>query len=41
MDEKPVTPNPEDDESDIDGCEVEIENPTSDEDLRATEGGVA
>lgn len=41
MDKKPVTPNPQHDESDIDGCEVAIENPTSDEDLPAAEGGVA
>ncbi|MEK6321254.1 MAG: hypothetical protein AABN33_06170 [Acidobacteriota bacterium] len=41
MEEKPVTPNTEDDENDVDGCEVAIENPTSDEDLPAAEGGVA
>lgn len=47
MAEQPVTPDPdaapdaEDDESQIDGCEVEIENATSDEDLPPTEGGVA
>jgi hypothetical protein len=40
MDEKPVTPNPEDAESDIDGCEVAIEDPTSDEELPEAEGGV-
>jgi hypothetical protein len=40
MDENAVTQDPEDDES-IDGCDVEIENPTSDEDLPAAEGGVA
>jgi hypothetical protein len=39
MDKKPVTPDPEDDEN-IDGCDVEIENPTSDEDLPVAEGGV-
>ena len=41
MDENPVTPDPEDDESSIDGCDVKIEVVTSDEDLPATEGGVA
>ena len=51
MDEKVVTPepehadtpDPEDDESDIDGCDVPIEDrkATADEDLPATEGGVA
>jgi len=40
MNENPITPDHEDDES-IDGCDVVIENPTSDEDLPATEGGVA
>jgi len=39
MDKKPVTPDPEDDEN-IDGCDVDIENPTSDEDLPVAEGGV-
>ena len=41
MVEEPEIPDPEDEESEIDGCEVEIENATSDEDLPATEGGVA
>ena len=41
MDEQPVTPEPEDDESDLDGCDVAIEDATSDEDLPAAEGGVA
>jgi hypothetical protein len=41
MVEEPVTPDPEDDESEIDGCDVEIKEPTSDEDLPASEGGVA
>lgn len=41
MDKKPDTTNPEDDDGDIDGCEVAIENPTSDEDLPSAEGGVA
>ena len=38
MNENPITRN-EDDES-IDGCDVKIENPTSDEDLPPAEGGV-
>jgi hypothetical protein len=38
--EEPVTPDPEDDESQIDGCDIEIENATGDEDLPETEGGV-
>ena len=43
MDEQPVTPGPEDDESDLDGCDVEVkvEDATADEDLPAAEGGVA
>lgn len=41
MVEEQVTPDPEDEESDIDGCDIEIENATSDEDLPDTEGGVA
>ena len=41
MNENLVTTNPEDNENDVDGCDVEIENPTSDEDLPAAEGGVA
>ncbi len=40
-DKNAINPDPEDDESSIDGCEVSIENATSDEDLPATEGGVA
>lgn len=40
MNENPITPDPADDEN-LDGCDVAIENPTSDEDLPATEGGVA
>jgi len=36
-----ATPDPEDDESDIDGCDVPIEDVTPDEDLPVTEGGVA
>ncbi len=50
MDENPVTinhdgevvtPEPEDEESDLDGCDMPIEEVTPDEDLPATEGGVA
>lgn len=41
MDEQPVTPEPEDDESDFDGCDVEITDETPDEALPETEGGVA
>lgn len=41
MDEKPVTPNTEDDENLIDGCDVEVDDPTLDEDLPVAEGGVA
>jgi hypothetical protein len=41
MDEEAVTPEPEDEESDLDGCDVPIENATPDEDLPETEGGVA
>jgi hypothetical protein len=33
--------DPEDDESDIDGCDVPIEDVTPDENLPVTEGGVA
>ena len=40
MDEETVNPDPEDDESDIDGCDVAIEGETADEDLPASEGGV-
>lgn len=40
MDENLVTQDPEDDEN-LDGCDVDIENPTSDEDLPPTKGGVA
>jgi hypothetical protein len=40
MIDEPVTPDPEDDESDIDGCDVPIEEATADEDLPASEGGV-
>lgn len=36
-----TAPDPEDDESDIDGCDVPIEDVTPDEDLPVTEGGVA
>ena len=41
MDGQAVTPDPEDDESDVDGCDVPIKDATSDEDLPASEGGVA
>jgi len=39
MDKNSVTAKNVDDES-IDGCDVAIENPTSDEDLPVAEGGV-
>ncbi|HEY6350394.1 MAG TPA: hypothetical protein VI636_13385 [Candidatus Angelobacter sp.] len=35
----PSSPDSEDD--DVDGCDVQVEMPTSDEDLPAAEGGVA
>lgn len=41
MEEETVIPDPEDDESDVDGCDAEITDETPDEDLPATEGGVA
>ena len=41
MQEETLIPDPEDDESDIDGCEVAIEDETADEDLPGSEGGVA
>lgn len=41
MDEKVVTADPEDNEDDIDGCDVAIVDITPDEDLPAAEGGVA
>jgi hypothetical protein len=41
MVEEPVTADPEDDESQTDGCDIEIENATADEDLPESEGGVA
>ncbi|HUQ32858.1 MAG TPA: hypothetical protein VM095_12135 [Pyrinomonadaceae bacterium] len=41
MDGQAVTPETEDAESDIDGCDVPIEDETPDEDLPPTEGGVA
>lgn len=37
----PEAPDPADAESDLDGCDVPIEAITHDEDLPATEGGVA
>jgi hypothetical protein len=36
-----AAPAPEDDESRIDGCDCPIGDATSDEDLPASEGGVA
>lgn len=41
MDGQTVTPDAADDESDVDGCDVPIEEHTPDEDLPASEGGVA
>lgn len=41
MDEQPVTPDPEDDESDFDGCDVEITDETPDEELPEATGGIA
>jgi hypothetical protein len=41
MEEEPATPAPEDDEGQIDGCDVPIKDETPDEDLPITEGGVA
>ena len=41
MDKKPVISDSEDNENNLDGCDVEVEQPTSDEDLPAAEGGVA
>ena len=38
---KSAVPDPEDSDSQIDGCEVAVQDPTADEDLPATEGGVA
>lgn len=40
MEDETAIADPEDDESDVDGCEVEITNETPDEDLPITEGGV-
>jgi len=40
MEDETAIPDPEDDLSDIDGCEVAIEDETPDEDLPACEGGV-
>lgn len=36
-----VIPDPEDSESDIDSCDVTVEEVTADEDLPVTEGGVS
>jgi hypothetical protein len=41
MENETAIPDPEDDESAIDGCGVAIEDETADEDLPASEGGVA
>ena len=41
MVEEPVAPKPEEDDTEIDGCDIDIENATPDEDLPETEGGVA
>jgi hypothetical protein len=40
MEDEANIPDAEDDESDVDGCDVEITDDTPDEDLPATEGGV-
>lgn len=40
MAEETVLPEPEDNESDLDGCDVEVVEATADEDLPVTEGGV-
>lgn len=40
MAENVVAPEPEDRESDVDGCDVAITEATLDEDLPETEGGV-
>jgi hypothetical protein len=41
MDNKSAVPDPPDSDSDIDGCEIAVQDPTPDEDLPPTEGGVA
>lgn len=41
IDGEVVTPEPEDEESKLDGCSVAIKDKTPDEDLPPTEGGVA
>ena len=38
---EPATPAPHQDSDDLDGCDIPVENATSDEDLPASEGGVA
>ena len=40
MVDETAIPDPEDDESDLDGCDVAIQIETADEDLPASEGGV-
>jgi hypothetical protein len=41
MAEKVLTPDSEDQDSDKDGCDVEIKEFTADEDLPPAEGGIA
>jgi hypothetical protein len=41
MAEKVVTPDPDEQDSDKDACDIEIEDITPDEDLPPAEGGVA
>ena len=41
MAEKVLTPDPDEQDSDKDGCDVAIQDFTSDEDLPPAEGGVA
>ena len=41
VDGEVVTPEPEDEQSKLDGCSVAIKETTPDEDLPPTEGGVA
>ncbi len=41
MSNEATTPNVENIEDDVDGCDIPIETPTSDEELPKAEGGVA
>jgi len=41
MDKRPVIPDADDSDSQLDGCEVPVEVATLDEDLPVAEGGVA